>query len=76
MTSASLWNYYRNEVNHSTNKNNDPYNFRINKDKTTTCKYFQYKTKLIGSAPNNDSRLDAEVVVPLKYNCEIGLDLS
>ena len=40
MTSASLWNYYRNEVNNSANKNNDPYNFRINKDKTTTCKYF------------------------------------
>ena len=47
-----------------------------------------YKTKLIGSTPNNDSRLDAEVVVPLKYfnnfsrsldflliNCEIELDL-
>ena len=51
-------------------------------------KSFDYKTKLIGSTPNNDSRLDAEVVVPLKYfnnfsrsldflliNCEIELDL-
>ena len=25
------------------------------------------KTKLIGSTPNSDSRLDAEVVVPLIY---------
>ena len=46
-------------------------------------------TKLIGSTPNGDSRLDAEIVVPLKYsnnfwryldlsltNCEIELDLS
>ena len=45
--------------------------------------------KLIGSTPNNDDRLDVEVVVPLKYlsnfwrsldllliNCEIELDLS
>ena len=44
---------------------------------------------MIGIAPHNDNRLDAEVVVPLKYlsnfwksldspllNCEIELDLS
>ena len=46
-------------------------------------------TKLIGSTPNNDYRLDAEVVVPLKdlsnfwrsldfrlIHCEMELDLS
>ena len=57
--------------------------------KTITSKSFEYKTKLIGSTPNNDIMLDAEVVVPLKYlsnfwryfdlpliNCEIDLDWS
>ena len=52
-------------------------------------KSFEYKTKLIGSIPNNNNILDAEAVVPLKYlhkfwrsfdlpfiNCEIDLDLS
>ena len=50
---------------------------------------FEYKTKLIGSTSNDDSRLDAEIVVPLKYlgnfcrsldllliNCQTELDLS
>ena len=61
----------------------------MNNNKATTSKSFEYKTKLIGSTPNNDYRSDAEVVVPLKYlsnfwrslyllliNCEIELDLS
>ena len=89
MTSGSLWNYSRDEVNDSANENNDANNFRINNNKTTTSKSFEHKTKVIGITPNNDSRLDAEVVVPLKYlsnfcrsldlhliNCEIELDLS
>ena len=67
MTSKSLWNYYREEVNDSANENNDANNFRINNNKTTTSKSFEHKTKVIGITPNNDSRLDAEVVVPLKY---------
>ena len=67
MTSGSLWNYYRDEVNDSANENNDGNNFRISNNKTTTSKSFEYKTKLIGCTPNNDSRLDAEVVIPLKY---------
>ena len=67
MTSGSFRNYYRDEVNDSANENNNANNFRINNNKTTISKSFEYKTKLIGSTPNNDSRLDAEVVVPLKY---------
>ena len=67
MTSGTLWNYYRDKVNDDVNENNDANNFRINNNKTTTSKFFEYKTKLIGSTPNNDSRLGAEVVVPLKY---------
>ena len=76
-------------MNDSANENNDANNFRLSNSKTTTTKSFEYKTKLIGSTPNNNSRLDAEVVVPLKYlrncwrslnllliYCEIELDLS
>ena len=33
MTSGSLWNYYRDEVNDSAKENNDANNFRINNNK-------------------------------------------
>ena len=85
MTSGSLWNSYRDEVKYSANEIDDNDN-QINSNKTTTSKYFEYKTKIIGSTPNI---LDKEVVVQLKYvsnfwrfldlpliNCEIELDLS
>ena len=88
MTLGSLWNYYEDEVNDSANENNVASNFRIN-NKTTTSNSLEYNTKLIGCTPNNDYRLDAEVVVPLTYssnfwrsldlpliNCEIELGLS
>ena len=88
MTSGSLWNCYRHEINDDANKNNAAYN-RINNNKTITSKSFKNKTKLIGSTPNNNNILDAEVVVPLKHsstfrrslhlpliNWEIELDLS
>ena len=67
---------------------NDNANNRINNSKTITSKYFEYKTKIIGSTPKNNNILDAEVVVPLKYltnfwrfldlllvNCETEFDL-
>ena len=38
MTSRSLWNYYRDEVNDNQNKNEN--NFRINNNKTTTNNFF------------------------------------
>ena len=63
-------------------------NYRINNNKTTTSKSFKCKTKISGSTPPDNSRLDAEVVVPSKYlsnvlrsfdllliNCEIELNL-
>ena len=62
-----MWNYYRDEVNDFANENNDANNCRIHKNKTATTKSFKYKAKLIGSAPNNNSRLAAKAVVPLKY---------
>ena len=66
MTSVSFWKYYRDEVNDSANENNDADNFRINNNKTTTSKSFQYKKKSIGNTPNNN-KLDIEIIVPLKY---------
>ena len=87
MTSARLCNYYRDEVNDATNE--IVANYRINNNKTTTSKSFECKKKILGSTPANAKRLDAEVVVPLKYfsnfwrsfnlpliNCEIDLDLT
>ena len=67
MASGRLWNNYRDKVNDSVSENNVANNYRINNNKTTTSKSFEYKTKLIGSTPNNNSRLNAEVVVLLKY---------
>ena len=76
-------------VNYFANENNDANNYRENNNKTTTSKTFEYKTKIIRSTSNNNSRLNAEVVVPLKHlsnfwrslvllliNCEIELDLT
>ena len=67
MTLGSFWNYYRDEVNDDANENNDAGNHEINNKKTTTSKSFEYKTKIIGSTPNNNSKTDAEVAVTLKY---------
>ena len=62
MTSGSLWNYCRDEVNDFTNENNN-----VSNCKTTTSKSYECKANLIGRAPNNNSRLNIEVVVLLKY---------
>ena len=76
MTSGSLWNYYKNEINDNANKNNNNNN-RINNNKTTASKTFEYKTKIIKSIPNDSNILVKEVVVPLRYltNFWISLDL-
>ena len=66
MTSESLWNFYRDEVNDSTNEIDDNDNM-IDKNKITRSKSFKYKTKMIASTSNNNSRLNAKVVVPLKH---------
>ena len=44
MTSESLWNYYRNEVNYHVNENYVA-NDRINNNKTITSKSFECKIK-------------------------------
>ena len=66
MTSWSLWNYYRDEVNESANKTDDNDN-KISNNKTVTSKSFEYNTKIIGRTPNDNNTLDKEVVFPLKY---------
>ena len=38
---------------------------KINNNKITASKSFEYKTRIIRSTPNNNNILDAEVVVPL-----------
>ena len=55
MTSGSLWNYYRNEVNDNANENAN--NNRINNNKTIASKSFEYLTKIIGRTSNNDNTL-------------------
>ena len=74
MTSGSSWNYYRDEINDDANENAIN---RINTNKSITIKSFEYKIKLIGSTPNYNNTLDAEVVFPLEYlsNFWISLDL-
>ena len=87
LISRRLCNYYRDEVNDDTNKN-DGNNNTVNINEAITNKSFEYQTKLIKTTSNNNN-LDAEVVVLLKdltnfwrsldlslINCEIGLDLS
>ena len=77
MRSRSLWNYYRDELNHGANEN-DNANNKINNNKTITSKSFEYKTKMIGRAPDNTNTLDREIVFRLKYlsNFWRFLDLS
>ena len=74
MTTGSLRNYYRDEINDDENENYDNGN-KINNNRTTTSKSFNYKTKMMGSTRHDAGRLNAEVVVPLKYLSNFG-DIS
>ena len=68
--SGIFWNYYRDEINDDENENDANENM-LNNSKTMTSKSFKYKTKIIGTTPDNGNRLNAEVVVPLKYLSDI-----
>ena len=50
-TSASLWNYYRDDLTDETNNNNDPNKNVIN------SKSFKYKTSITGSTYNIPGRI-------------------
>ena len=87
MTSASLWNYYRDEIDDVD-------------DNASDGKLFEHKTKIVGNTPERPGNegdanrppvpiLNIEVTIPLKYlsnswrsldlsliNCEIELHLS
>ena len=83
-----MWNYYRDEINDDGNENNDNGN-NINYNNIITSKSFEYKTKFIGTTPNNYNILDTQVVVSVKFlinllrsldlpliNCKTELNLS
>ena len=74
MTLGNLWNHYRNEINDDRNIN-DAGNYRTNNNKTTS-KSFEYKTKIIWSTPDYNTRLNAELVVPLKYLSNVWTSLG
>ena len=63
MTSGSLWNYYRDELNDSANKNST-YNKKKYKNRAAISRFSKYKTKIMGSTSNNNNIFDAEIVVP------------
>ena len=86
ITSGSLWNYYKGEINDDANENT---NNMINNNKTITSKFIENETKVIRSTPNNNNILDAELAFRKKYlsnfwrsldlrliKCKTELDLS
>ena len=88
MTSGSLQNFFRDEINDDENENDNATN-KINNNKTITIKSFEYKAKIIGRPSDDNSTLNTEIVIPLKYfsnfrrflnllmiNCEIELNFS
>ena len=90
MTLGSVQNYYRDQANNDAKENKDAGSYGTNKQKTTSSKPFDYKTKIIGNAPARNNELDREeVVVLLKcfsnfwrfldlllINCKVEFDLS
>ena len=66
LTSRRLRNFYRDEINDFSIEINHDGNKR-NKNKTITNKCFEYKTKIIGRAPDGNNTLDADVAVSSKY---------
>ena len=52
MTLETLWNYHRGEVNDDANENIVA-NYMRNNIKTTTSRSIKYKTKIIGSSPDD-----------------------
>ena len=65
MTSRSSKNYHWDEVNDDTNGKNVANNRRINNNKATANKSFEYKANIIGSTPDNNNRLGKEVEIKL-----------
>ena len=66
VTSRILYDFYRDEINDDENEN-DNANNSINNNKTAASKFFEYKTKIIIRASDDNNTFDIEVVVLLKY---------
>ena len=67
MTTESLWYFHKDEVNDDDMNENNNDNFRVNNEKETANKPFEYKTKTIGSKPDDNDTLDTKADVSLKY---------
>ena len=83
-TTGSFWNYYRNEPNTDLGGADNNINYSIKDSKS-----FDYKTSITGKIEGNNTKNEAEIVVPLKYlsnfwrtvdipliNCEVSLALT
>ena len=83
-TSESLWNYYIDEPNSGLGGADYNINYSIKYSKS-----FEYKTSITGKLGDNNRKMNAEIVVPLKYlsnfwrtldmpliNCEMSLTLT
>ena len=53
-------------MNDDANENNNG-DYKANIKMTAASRFFEYETKIIGSTPDNNSRLDADVVSLSKY---------
>ena len=73
MTSGSFGKYYRDKVNDDGNENDNAGNYKINSNKATTSKSFEYNTIITGSTSVDDNILDTEVFVTLKHLSKFGV---
>ena len=77
------------KVNDDGNENSAAGNYRLNNNNATTSESLEYKAKIMEGIPDNYSRLDVEIVAPLKclsnvwrffdlplISCKIELDFS
>ena len=62
VTSESLWNYYRDEVNDAANESNAD-RVRKNNNKAVTSKSFTHKAKILESTPDDDNTLETVVTL-------------
>ena len=83
-TTGSFWNYYRNEPNSDSGGADNDINYSIKESKS-----FDYKASITGTLDGNNTKDEAEIVVPLKYlsnfwrtvditliNCEVSLTFT
>ena len=67
MTTGSLRYFHIDKVNDDDMNENNNDNFRVNNEKETANKPFEYKAKTIGGKPDDNDTLDTKADVSLKY---------